>query len=130
MTKVMENLFLGIIALNALLSVVIVGGLAFGMRIVNRKLDELEAEVEQDVVPRLQEFARVAQQVADATADARRRVRRADEAVTARTEQVQRVVGGTLDRVAGVAEQAAGYAGALAAPGDEDEAEEPLRGAR
>jgi hypothetical protein len=105
----MENLFLAIIALNALLSAAIVGGLAFGMRVVNRKLDDLEAEVEQDVMPKLQAFVQVARKVADATADARRRVRRADAVVTARAQQVQRLVGGTLDRVAGAAESVAGF---------------------
>jgi hypothetical protein len=105
----MENLFLAIIAFNALLSAAIVGGLAFGMRVVNRKLDDLEAEVEQDVMPKLQAFVQVARKVADATADARRRVRRADVVVIARAEQVQRLVGGTLDRVAGAAESVAGF---------------------
>lgn len=115
----MENLFLAIIALNALLSAAIVGGIAFGMRLVNRKLDDLEAEVEQDVMPKLQEFVQVARKVADATADARRRVRRADAVVTVRAEQVQRLVGGTLDRVAAAAESAAGFGGELDVEDDE-----------
>jgi hypothetical protein len=118
----MENLFLAIIAFNALLSAVIVGGLAFGMRVVNRKLDELETEVQQDVMPKIEEFVHVARKVADATADARRRMRHADAIVTARAHQVERLLGGTLDRVAGVAEQAAGFAGDLEADAD-DEAE-------
>jgi hypothetical protein len=119
----MENLFLAIIAFNALLSAVIVGGLAFGMRMVNRKLDDLETEVEQEVMPKLQEFVQMARKIADATADARRRVARADAVVTARGEQVQRLVGGTLDRVAGVAEQAAGFAGEVELETDDEEFE-------
>jgi hypothetical protein len=107
----MENLFLAVIAFNALLSAVIVGGLAYGMRLVNRKLDALEAEVDQEVMPKLQEFSEVARRVAAATADAHRRVAEAGETVTARMEQAHRLVGGTLERVADVAEQAAGFAG-------------------
>jgi hypothetical protein len=122
----MENLFLGIIAFNALLSVVIVGGLAYGMRLVNRKLDDLETEVEQDVLPKLHEFTEMARQVAEATADARRRVTRAGATVTARAEQVHRLVGGTLERVAGVAEQAAGFAGQVELEDEDEElADEP-----
>lgn len=115
----MENLFLAIIAFNALLSAAIVGGLAFGMRLVNRKLDDLEAEVEQVVMPKLQEFLQVARKVADATADARRRVRRADAVVTARAEQVQRLVGGTLDRVATAAESVTGFGAEMDVEDDE-----------
>jgi len=119
----MENLFLAIIAFNALLSAVIVGGLAFGMRMVNRKLDHLETEVEQEVLPKLQEFVQVARKIAAATADARQRVARADAVVTTRAEQVQRLVGGTLERVAGVAEQAASFAGQAELEADEEELE-------
>jgi hypothetical protein len=121
----MENLFLAIIAFNALLSAVIVGALAYGMRLVNRKLDDLETEVEQEVLPKLQEFQEMIRQVADATADARRRVTQAGATVTARAEQVHRLLGGTLERVAGVAEQAAGFAGQVER---EDEAAEEAAG--
>jgi hypothetical protein len=117
----MENLFLAVIAFNALLSVAIVGGLAFGMRLVNRKLDDLEAEVERDVMPKLQELVHVARKVADAAADARRRVSRADAVVTARAAHVERLVGGTLDRVADVAETAAGFAGQMDVEEPEEE---------
>ncbi len=126
----MENLFLAIIAFNGLLSAVIVGGLFYGMRIVNRRIDGLEAEVEKDVLPKLHEFVEVARRVADATADARRRVARADATVTARAEQVHQLLGGTLERVAGVAEQAAGYAGHLETEAEDDLDEEPRGAAR
>ena len=115
----METLFLAIIAFNALLSAAIVGGLAFGMRLVNRKLDHLEAEFEQDVMPKLQELVDVARKVAVATADARVRVSRADAVVTARAAQVQRLVGGTLDRVSDAAESVAGFAGQMDVKDDE-----------
>jgi uncharacterized phage infection (PIP) family protein YhgE len=117
----MENLFLAVIAFNALLSAAIVGGLAFGMRLVNRKLDDLEAEVEQDVMPKLQELVHVARKVAEATADARRRVSDADAVVTARAAQVQSLVGGTLDRVSDAAESVAGFAGQMDAEDDDDD---------
>jgi phage-related minor tail protein len=101
------------------------------MRLVNRKLDDLEAEVEQDVMPKLQEFVRLARQVADATADARRRVTRVGTQVTARAEQVHQLLGGTLERVAGVTEQAADFAGqAEEVEDDEEEAEEPTGAVR
>ena len=123
----MENLFLAVIAFNALLSVVIVGGLAYGMRLVNRKLDDLEAEVEQQVLPKLQEFTQIARRVANASADARQRVAHAEVVVTARTEQVERLLGGTLERVAGVAEQAASFAGGVELESDEEEELEAAR---
>ncbi|HVR71183.1 MAG TPA: hypothetical protein VMT87_10100 [Vicinamibacteria bacterium] len=126
----MENLFLAIIAFNGLLSAVIVGGLLYGMRVVNRRIDGLEAEVEKDVLPRLQELAQVARTVAEATADARRRVGRADAAATARVEQIHSLLGGTLDSVTGVAEQAAGYVGELEAEAEPDRDEEPRGAAR
>ena len=110
----MENLFLAIIALNALLSAVIVGGLLFGMRQVNKRLDLLEAEVDREVMPKLQEFVGIARKIADAAADARRRVHRADSVVTARADQVHAILGGTLDRVSDVAETAAAYTGRFA----------------
>jgi hypothetical protein len=115
----MENLFLAIIAFNALLSAVIVGGLAFGMRLVNRKLDDLEAQVEQDVMPKLKELVHVARKVADATADARRRVRDADVVVTARAAQAHSLIGGTLDRMSDAAESVAGFAGQMDSEDDE-----------
>ena len=126
----MENLFLAVIAVNALITAVIVGGLAYGVRQVNRKLDDLESEVDREVMPKLQEFARVAHQVAEAAADARRRVSRAGAVVSARAEQVHRLVGGTLERVAGVAEQAAGLAGQVELEEEEPEAEEEVEAAR
>ena len=116
----MENLFLAIIAVNALLSAVIVGGLLFGMRQVNKRLDLLEAEVDREVMPKLQEFVAMARKIADAAADARRRVGRADAVVTERADRVHAVLGGTLDRVAGVAETAAAYTGGFALEGGED----------
>jgi hypothetical protein len=117
----MENLFLAVIAFNALLSLAIVGGLAFGMRLVNRKLDDLEAEVEREVMPKLQELVHVARKVADSAADARRRVGRADAVVTARAAHVQRLVGGTLDRVADAAETAASFTGETNLDDEDDE---------
>jgi hypothetical protein len=119
----MENLFLAIIAFNALLSAVIVGGLAYGMRLVNRKLDQLETEVDRDVMPKLQELSQVANRVAEAAADAHRRVAHAGDVVTARAEQVHRLLGGTLERVADVAEQAAGFAGQAELEDEQTEAE-------
>ena len=120
----MENLFLAVIAVNALITAVIVGALAYGFRQVNRKLDDLESEVDREVMPKLQEFARVAHQMAEATADARKRVYRAGVVVSAHAEQVHRLVGGTLERVAGVAEQAAGFAGQVELEEEEPEEEE------
>jgi hypothetical protein len=125
-TKTMEHLFLAIIAFNGLLSAVIVAGLYYGMRLVNRRIDGLEAEVEKDVLPKLQEFAELARRVAEATADARRRVSRADAALTARADQVHRLLGGALDRVTDVAEQAAGYAGQLESETEDDLDDEPV----
>lgn len=103
----MENVFLGIIALNALLSAAIIGGLAFGMRLLSRRLDDLEGEVEKDVLPRLREFTDVARKAADAAADARRRAVHVDVQVTKKTDHVGRLVGGTLDQVSGLVEDAA-----------------------
>jgi hypothetical protein len=102
----MENVFLAIIALNALITAMIVAGLALGMRLVNRKLDELETEVQHDVMPKLREFTDVARKAADVAAEARRRVTRVDATLTARAERVHHALGGTLERVAGVAEAA------------------------
>lgn len=119
----MENLFLAVIAFNGLITAVIVGGLAYAFRQVNRKLDDLEGEVDREVLPKLQEFARVAHQMAEATADARRRVVRAGAVVSARAEQVHQLLGGTLERVAGVAEQAAGFAGQIELDEEEEELE-------
>ncbi|HEY7510901.1 MAG TPA: hypothetical protein VIG50_11645 [Vicinamibacteria bacterium] len=116
----MENLFLAIIAVNALLGAIIMGGLLFGMRQVNKRLDLLEAEVDREVMPKLQEFVALSRRIADAAADARRRVTRADAVVTARADQVHALVGGTLDRVSGVAETAAAYTGRFALEGDEE----------
>ena len=114
----MENVFLAVIALNALLSAVIVGGLAFGMRLVNRKLDQLETEVQQEVMPKLREFTGLARKVADVTAETRRRVSRVDARVSARADSVHRALGGTLDRVADAAEEAADVAGELESEAD------------
>jgi hypothetical protein len=126
----MENLFLAVIAFNALITAVIVGGLAYGFRQVNRKLDDLESQVDREVMPKLQEFARVAHQMAEAAADARRRVSRAGVVVSERAEQVHRLVGGTLERVAGVAEQAAGFAGQVELEDEAPETEEEVEAAR
>jgi hypothetical protein len=126
-TNAMENLFLAIIAVNALLSAGIVAGLLYGMRQVNKRLDLLEEEVDREVMPKLQEFVAVSRKIADAAAEARRRVSRADAAVTARADQVHAVLGGTLDRASDVAEAAAAYGGRFALAGDEvlpDEEEE------
>ena len=123
----MENLFLAIIAVNALLSAVIGGGLLFGMRQVHKRLDLLESEVNREVMPKLQEFVALSRKIADAAMDARRRVSRADVIVTAQADRAHAVLGGTLDRVSDVAETAAAYTGRFALPADEefvDEAEE------
>jgi hypothetical protein len=128
-TNAMENLFLAIIALNALLSAGIVAGLLFGMRQLNKRLDQLENEVDREVMPKLQEFVAVSRKIADAAAEARRRVSRADAAVTARADRVHAVLGGTLDRASDVAEAAAAYGGRFALAG-EDEIEEEEEAAR
>jgi hypothetical protein len=103
----MENVFLAVIAFNALLSLVIVGGIAFGMRLVNRKLDDLEADVEGEVLPKLRDLTTVAGRVAEATADARRRALRVEARLAGRTQKAGRLVGGTLDQVTGVMEDVA-----------------------
>src|SRR5688500_14914579 len=116
----MENLFLAIIAVNALMSAVIVGGLLFGIRQVHKRLDLLETEVDREVLPKLQEFVALSRKIADGAMEARRRVTRADAVVTAQSDRVHAILGGTLDRVSGVAETAAAYTGRFALEGDED----------
>ena len=116
----MENLFLAIIAVNAVLSAVIVGGLLFGMRQVHKRLDLLEAEVDREVMPKLQEFVALSRRIADAAMEARRRVSRADAIVTAQSDRAHALLGGTLDRVSDVAETAATYTGRFALPADEE----------
>jgi hypothetical protein len=116
----MENLFLAIIAVNALMSAVIVGGLLFGMRQVHKRLDLLETEVDREVLPKLQEFVALSRKIADGAMEARRRVTRADAAVTAQSDRVHAILGGTLDRVSSVAETAAAYTGRFALEGDEE----------
>lgn len=116
----MENLFLAIIAVNALLSAVIVGGLLFGMRQVHKRLDLLEAEVDREVLPKLQEFVALSRKIADSAMEARRRVTRADAVVTAQSDRAHAILGGTLDRVSDVAETAAAYTGRFALEGGEE----------
>jgi hypothetical protein len=116
----MENLFLAIIAVNALMSAVIVGGLLFGMRQVHKRLDLLETEVDREVLPKLQEFVALSRKIADGAMEARRRVTRADAAVTTQSDRVHAILGGTLDRVSAVAETAAAYTGRFALEGDEE----------
>jgi hypothetical protein len=126
----MENIFLAIIALNALITAMIVGGLALGMLLINRKLNQLETEVQNDVMPKLREFTRLARKVADATADTRRRITRVDAQLTARADRLHHALGGTLDRVAGAAEEAADAAGELESEADAEEATAAARSVR
>ncbi len=101
------DLFLGIIALGALLQSVFVVGLAIASRRTNRRIQEMEDRLGPQIAAGSGQVARLASVVSAASEEARLRAQRLDATAT----RLSRDLGGLVDagagRVAGMAEETA-----------------------
>lgn len=75
-------LFLGVIAINALLQAALVLGLALGVRKASRLLDQAQDRFDSRIRPRLNALSDITRKAADLSDDARANSERLDEAMT------------------------------------------------
>jgi hypothetical protein len=100
------TVFVTIIALNALVQAGLVFAALFGMRLLNRSLDQLEAHVEREIQPRVEDLTRVAARMVEASEAARTRSIRIDTALAVRLGGMERRLRRTVGRVRRAAEDA------------------------
>jgi cell division septum initiation protein DivIVA len=101
------DLFLGIIALSALLQAAFVVGLAVASRAAHRRLREIEERLAPQIAVGSEQVARLAAAVSAASEDARERALRLDATATRLAEDLGGRMDANAGRVAGLAEETA-----------------------
>ena len=100
------TVFVTIIAVNALVQAALVFAALFGMRLLNRNLDQLEAHVDREIRPRVEDLTRAAARLVEASEAARTRSIRIDTALAVRLGGMERRLRRTVGRVRRAAEDA------------------------
>ena len=115
--------FLAVIAIAALLQAAVVAGLAYAVRLVGRRVAEVEEAVAAQVEAQAEALARVTAAAVRASQQTLDQAERLEVVVTEASDKVHRVMGAVTSRI----ESAAGSASETADEIDEEEAE-PMRG--
>jgi hypothetical protein len=100
-------LFLGVIALTALLQAAFVAALAFGMRLGGLKLGLLEARFEATVVPQIRNAARLTRTAASLSERSLAHAVRVDRVLAATSRKAERHLDAATVRFEGAVERAA-----------------------
>lgn len=99
--------FLGVIALTALLQAAFVGALAFAARTGRRKLDALEETFDAAVAPQIRNAARLTDKAAELSEKSLAHARRVDTLVADASRDAERHLGRLAQRLEGAVERTA-----------------------
>ena len=99
MDSPLATVFLTVIAVTALLQAAFVGALAFGLRIGNRKIAELEELFEQTVVPQIRNLARLTDKAAALSEKSLAEVQKADAGLAEAARKTERYLDEASRRV-------------------------------